>query len=104
MRQLLGEINETLSAKDHKIKGYNVRAGCEMTPARKPLFSNVYRATEALQRLGVHKSKYDMCSMALTVYSVPTVLLLGETCPATFAWKWQADALLLMGIQEPDLP
>ena len=98
------ELKEALAAaaeaRNFRIKGQQPRFQVEMSPKRKHLCQNLFRAVDALKHLGFQEEKYEICGRGLKPYALPGYEPLGATPPTTSQWEWNAAGLAKLGLDK----
>ena len=105
--QVAEALQNKIIEKDYKIKGFELRAAVETSPARRSQCKLYFTALEYLESKKVDPTKFKCCPKGLKVYCAATYELLGHIKEGRWTWTARAQELLPAGcpgtLQDSDM-
>ena len=87
------------------IRGHDLRVSVELSPRKKIMLSNMFRAESFLKKKGVSSENYALCPKSCKIFNKMTNEDLGQTPRGSNVWTWHdvicaSGGLMLSGWEE----
>ena len=81
-------LQDGIARNDYVIKGVAPRVAVELSPRKRVLVKNMFRALDALKAANIQEDKYDVCHRACQLFALPSYGMLGSTPAGGSQWEW----------------